>query len=185
MKSATIKGSMLSVAIGGFREVPIESFVSLFTIVSAAASPEQFQLLDAEKVAGWNHLYMAVVNAVKRIDNGTAISKNLPVETLITVSCQDQITKSFETLGVNSSTRNLAIIVFSNDIFEAEKSFKRVEEKLGHSDDTVLQMSPAKYETLKRLFGIKELEIKALGIDASEALTSILVERGALLSLNR
>ena len=185
MKSASIKGSALFVAIGGFRVVPIENFANLFARVSAAVNSEQFQLFDAEKIAGWNHLYMAAVNAVKRIDNGTAISNNLPVETLLTASCQDQITKSFEVLGVNNSTRSLALIVFADSLLDAEKAFMRVEEKLGHVDDAVLQMSSSKYEILKKLFGIKELEIKALEKEASEALTNILVERGALLSLNR
>jgi len=73
-----IEGSEWFVSIGGFREISVADVDDLLSSVRGAAKPALFQLFDADRVAGWRHLFYAAVNAVKAFDGGTAVSRLLP-----------------------------------------------------------------------------------------------------------
>jgi len=182
MKTVSVKSSEWIISIGGFRRADEDNLSELLNRVTVAAKPELFQLMDADRVAGLDHIHMAAVNAVKRIENNTAISKSLPVETLLTASCQDQITTSFELIGVRTVTNNLALIIFAKSREASKKAFKRVESTLKNADDNVLELTPDKFSELKRLYKISDLEITSVNSDQTTALTRLLIERGALLS---
>jgi KEOPS complex subunit Cgi121 len=185
LKTASVKGSSWVVTIGGFRGVEVGELSVLLNRVTVAVKPELYQLMDADRVAGLDHVYMAAVNAVNRIENGTAVSKSLPVETLLTASCQDQISTGFETIGVGAATRNLALVVFAKSREASEEAFARSEIILGGADDSVLEVTPRKLGELKEVYYVSDVEIGSTGRSPFEALTGLLVERGALLSLGR
>ena len=181
MKTFTIKGSLWSICIGGFREVKVSDPMSLIKMVSEAAAPHYAQLVDADWVAGWEHLHMAAVNASKATETGVAISKSIQVETLLYASAQDQITTALSRLGVTLKTRYIALLIFAPSRDEAEAVYRRTAEKLGEEDDSVLILTPEKTQRLKKIYNVSDQELEAAGGDTS--LTSLIVERGALLSL--
>ena len=83
---AGIKGSRWNVVIGGFREVDVSDVDELLRRLGEAVSPHVFQVFDADRVAGWEHLFFSAVNAVKAFQAGAAVSKSLAVEVLLYAS---------------------------------------------------------------------------------------------------
>jgi len=185
MITSPINGSDLHVAIAGAAGVHVEDVDDAIRAVREAVGGYKFQLFDARLVAGWRHLYYAAVNAVKAVENGTAVSKGIDVETLLYATCQDQITKAFHAMGVSKKTKAAAVAVFGSDPDAITDAARRAAEALGELDDHVLEVDGAKFMLLKRVFEVNEASMETLGGDPYEALTSLIVEKGALLALRR
>jgi len=183
-RAARIKGSSWAVCIGGFRCAAgdADSFISR---LDSVVPDTMFQLFDADKVAGWEHLYMAAVNAVKAYEGGGALSKSLPVEILLYASCSDQIKKAILIMGVTASTSKLALLVMAHLKASAEGVYGHAARLLGVEDDGVLDMTEEKFERLRSIYGISDAAIEAGGGDKVKALTDLIVERGALCLLRR
>ncbi|MFQ6053054.1 MAG: KEOPS complex subunit Cgi121 [Candidatus Bathyarchaeia archaeon] len=184
-RTAGIKGSPWVVRIGGFREVSVSDVDELLAEVRGAASPHLFQLFDAGRVAGWEHLYFAAVNAVKAFETGTAVSKSLAIEVLLYASGQDQISQAFATLGLTPATDRVALLVMADGAEEAERAFTRASELLGVADDSVLAVDDEKLEELKRVYSVSDLALGAVGSPGATAITRLLIERGALIPARR
>jgi tRNA threonylcarbamoyladenosine modification (KEOPS) complex Cgi121 subunit len=180
-----IKGSEWFVSIGGFRKVPVADVDDLLSSVRDKATPTLFQLFDADRVAGWRHLFFAAVNAVKAFEVGTAVSRSLEMEVLLYASCQDQISQAFEVIGISRATERVGLVIIAKDPDEAEEALVRISGVLGRADDSVLEMDEAKFEGVKSVFGVSDIELEAVGGLRKEALTWLVVERGALLPLRR
>jgi tRNA threonylcarbamoyladenosine modification (KEOPS) complex Cgi121 subunit len=180
-----IEGSEWFVSIGGFREISVADVDDLLSSVRGATKPALFQLFDADRVAGWRHLYYAAVNAVKAFDGGTAVSRSLEMEVLLYASCQDQISQAFEVIGISPTTERVGLVVLARDADEAGEAFARISGVLGRADESVLEMDEAKFEGVKSVFGVSDIELEAVGGPRKEALTWLVVERGALLPLRR
>jgi len=183
--TARIKGSDWAVCIGGFRGVKVGDVDSLLGSVGADVSPHVFQLFDADRVGGWEHLYFAAVNAVKAFETGAAVSKSLAIEVLLYASCQDQIAEALTVLGISPTTKRVALLVMAEDAAEAEHAFDRASKLLGSEDDSVLCVCDEKFEELRRVYSVSDLELEAVGGMRGEALTSLLIERGTLLPVRR
>ncbi len=177
-----IKGSRVYVAIGGFR-MEVADPKALVKAVNEATAPFPAQTLDAAHVAGRDHLWMAAVNAVRSTETGLAVSKNITVEALLYASAQDQIMKALETLGVSVKTTAIALIVFAPSQVEVEDTYKKAAKLIGKEDDGVLELDDAKAAELKKIYSIGDEELKSAG--GAKALSGLIVERGALLSLRR
>lgn len=183
--TAEIKDSDWCVSIGGFRDVHAADVDELLSRVRGAAHPSPFQLFDADRVAGWKHLYFAAVNAVNALEGGTAISRSLAMESLLYASCQDQIDRALKLIGVSRETERVALVVFAKSLVYAERTFSVVSSVLGVADDSVLKVEGVKFERIKEAFSVSDLELEAVGGPREEALTWLVVERGALLSIRR
>ena len=183
--TAGIKGSIWTVCIGGFQGVVVIDVDDLLERIREAASPHVFQLFDADRVAGLEHLYFAAVNAVRALRTGAAVSKSLAVEVLLYASCQDQINQAFSILGLSPSTERAALLVMADSPEEAEGAFERASRLLGTVDDSVLRVDDGKFEELRRVYSISDLELEAVGGPREGAVTSLLIERGALLPVHR
>lgn len=179
---SSVKGSRFFVAIGGFRG-NVADPKALVKAVSEAASPHAAQIVDAGRVAKRDHLWMAAVNAVRSTEMGLALSKNITVEALLYASAQDQITKALATLGVSTKTIAIALIVFAPTQVEAEAAYRKAAKLLGVENDRVLELDDAKTVVLKKAYGISDVELEAAG--GEKALSGLIIERGALLSLRR
>jgi KEOPS complex subunit Cgi121 len=177
-----IKGSQLFVAIGGFK-TRVSDPKALVKTVSEATAPHPVQIMDADKVAGCDHLFMAAVNAVKSTETGLAVSKSITVEAILYASAQDQITKAIALLGVTAKSKAVALMVFAPSKAEVEGAYRKAANILGEEDDSVLEIDDAKAASLRKTYGIKDVELKAAG--GLIALGRLVVERGALLSLRR
>jgi len=182
---AKIKSSDWTLYIGGFKEVSIDNVDEIISLIEKASSPYIFQLLDADRVAGWEHLYYAAVNAVRAFETDTAISKSLAIEVLLYASCKDQISQALDFLGVKPSTRRVVLLLMGCEQGEMEDAFRQASELLGDEDDSVLEIDSYKFEELRRLYSISELELEAAGGRSFTALTGLLIERGALLSIRK
>jgi tRNA threonylcarbamoyladenosine modification (KEOPS) complex Cgi121 subunit len=186
VRTAGVKGSDWAVSIGGFRDASIDDIDDFLERMGEAVAPASFQVFDADRVAGWEHLFFAVVNAVKAHEAGTAISRSLAIEVLLYVSCQDQISRALDLVGVTPSTERVALLVLADGKKEAaEKTFGHASMALGRDDDSVLGLDAEKCMRIKETFGVSDSEIEAVGGSELDALTRLLVERGALLPLRR
>jgi len=185
VRTSTIKGSDKAVSIGGFRGVTVNDVDELLSSLSRATSPAVFQIFDATRIAGWSHLYMAAVNAVAAFESGTTISRGLGIEVLLYASCQDQISRALDVVGVGPGTEKLALIILRDDPGKAEAAFEKAADILGEADDSVLGLDEAKFREIAKVFGVSENALEAVGGERDKALTSLLVEKGALLPLRR
>ncbi len=185
VRTEGIKGSDWAVSIGGFRDASIGDIDGFLERMGEAVAPALFQVFDADRVAGWEHLFFAAVNAVKAQEAGTAISRSLAIEVLLYVSCQDQISRALDLVGLTPSTERVALLVLADGEETAEKAFGRASVALGIEDDSVLGLDAEKCVRIKETFGVSDSELEAVGGSELDALMRLLVERGALLPLRR
>jgi tRNA threonylcarbamoyladenosine modification (KEOPS) complex Cgi121 subunit len=185
VQTATIKGSDKAASIGGFRGVTVNDVDELLSSLSRATSPAVFQIFDATRIAGWRHLYMAAVNAVSAYEAGSPISRGLGIEVLLYASCQDQISRALEVVGVSPGIEELALVVVGDSSSETEEAFERAASHLGNVDDSVLELNEVKIMEVAKVFGVSENQLEAVGGERGDALSSLLVEKGALLPLRR
>ncbi len=183
--TAELQGANWFVSIGGFRDVSVGDVDSFISRVREVLPDIRFQAFDADRVAGWRHLFFAAVNAVGAFEGGRGISRSLEVEALLYASCRDQISQAFEIVGVSERTVNVALLVFAESRVEAEGALTGISSVIGVPDDSVLDVSGEKWDELKSVFGVSDAELGAVRGPAEEALTKLIVERGALLPLRR
>jgi len=182
---AGIKGSRWNVVIGGFKEVDVFNVDELLHGIGEAVSPHIFQIFNADRVAGWEHLFFSAVNAARAFQSGAAVSKSLAVEVLLYASCQDQISQAFSIMGISQSTRRAALLLMGKRREVLNQIFERASGLLGTPDDSVLGVDDKKFYELRRIFSISDLELEAVGGSREEALLSLIIERGALLPVHR
>ncbi len=183
MRTAVIKDSPWAVSIGGFRARGPLDPKGVVKEATEAAAPQLAQLLDADGVAGYDHLLMAAVNAARSTETGLSVSKSITVEALLYASAQDQITKALGMMGLSGKSNRIALMVFASNPKEAEAAYRRVAVLLGDEDDAALEIDAGKREKLRKAYGVSDAELEAAG--GADALGRLIVERGALLSLRR
>jgi KEOPS complex subunit Cgi121 len=169
----------------GFRNVSIGEVDFFLSKIRNLIGNLIFQVFDADLVAGWRHLFFSAVNAVKAFETGAAVSRNLSIEALLYASCQDQISKAFEVMGVKPTTKRVALMVFADSQKEAKMAIKRTFLAISEPDNSVLEIDDGKLNRIMNVFGISELELEAVGGSREEALSMIMIEKGALLPLRR
>jgi tRNA threonylcarbamoyladenosine modification (KEOPS) complex Cgi121 subunit len=180
-----VNSSNKHVAIVGARVTQIRDVERTLRSLRELSGGYVFQLFDASMVAGWRHVFHAAVNAVSALKNGYAVSKSLDVEALLYASCRDQISRALKLMGVSKATTTAAVLVVGEDAEGVAATARRIAEALGELDDSVLLVDEAKYMRLRDAFQVSSGAIEAVGGDPYEALTGIIVEKGALLSLRR
>jgi KEOPS complex subunit Cgi121 len=177
---------MMSFDAASFRNVKIVNVDGLLKNLKNALNEMDFQLFDADRIAGKRHLYIAALNALAAFEGKYMVSKSLCVEAAVYASCQRQISKAFKLVGLTPETRRVAALVFYKD-GNPEKFFKVIGKILGGiRDDKILEEWHVRLKELKRLYEVSEAEFsaaqKALGEDEAEVFLRILWERMALLS---
>jgi tRNA threonylcarbamoyladenosine modification (KEOPS) complex Cgi121 subunit len=180
-----IEEAGMQVEITGFRNVRIANAEDFLRDIRKEKNFDvESQFFDAEYVATWEHLYFAALGASLAFKFGTNISKNLGMETLLYASAQRQITKAIEFIGVKPDSNNVAVIVISEKpttIKAATMAFsKRVRSE---PNDSVLEFSIQKRESIQRAFGITEKEIGTVikNGKTEQAIVDLIIERMALL----
>ena len=180
-----MKGSDWHVVVGGFRDVSVGDVEGILSRVGGAVGGSQFQLFDADRIAGWDHIYFAAVNAVRAHEGGAAISRGLAIEVLLYAACVDQISQALDVVGVSSSTERVGLVILSRSLEEAADAFKQASDVLGVVDDSVLVVDGEKLGRIAGVYGVSDVELDAVHKSRDEALTWVIVERGALLPLRR
>ncbi len=185
MKTSKISGSNWTVSIGGFIINSITDIDELLRKLNNVVSPNIFQIFDADRIAGWRHIFMAVVNAISAFESGSAISRSIGIEILLYASCKDQISKALEIVGANPRTKQVALVVLGNSSGETELAFNKAANILGKPDDLVLNLNDVKLLKIMEVYEITQNLLDTIGGEQYEAVSNLLIEKGALISLRR
>jgi KEOPS complex subunit Cgi121 len=172
------------IEITGFRNIKIENTPAFLSVLHKLLPEDiEIQFSDANFVASWEHLYFAIVNALMAFKNKRNISKSLTVETVLYASAQRQIKKAIEIIGVKPITRNVAMIIISENTNSIKAALSAVVQHLGmQPDETVLELSKTKIQLLRHAFNISDTELETATRDSDAALVNLVIERVALLS---
>jgi len=171
------------VVFAGFKNVNISDTNILLSKIRKEASNCQVQIFDAEMIAGLDHLYFSVVNALKAVDSGNKISDSLAMEILLYASGQHQIDKAIRMLGVKPGSSQIVVIILSKTKEKSMRAMLKISKVIGgEQNDEVIDITDEKFQKLKSAFEVSDAELEAtLRKSEKEALTSILIERSALL----
>jgi len=185
MIEAKILGKYLIVE--GFKNVKVCNVDKFLNLIRDKGENCHVQVLDASLVAGFEHIYFAVLNALKSFESGMNISKNLPVEILLFASGQDQIKRAIEILGVKPTSNKVILVIVANNRYEALSALNNILGVLGgERDQSLIELTDEKIPNIMKRFNISEAELEAcMRGSFREALKSIMIERAALLVVQR
>lgn len=182
-----IEGFHKYIAITGYRDVKIEDTKSFLDNIRKKTEGVSVQFFNANLIAGFEHLYFAALNALKTFESKLNISNSLAVETLLYASAQRQIKKAVELLGIKAESSEVAVLILAGTEAKVRETLNAISEFIqGIHDDDVIDLSDEKFEIIKKLFGISELELGAKlekkGFE-KEALINLVIEHMALLAI--
>lgn len=155
--------------------------------LKADLSGIEVQAFDSNKIAGWEHLYFAALNALKAFQSGYNISKSLSMELLLYASAERQIKNAIQKVGINENTKEVTIAILANE----KNTHKDLVEKLlsilnGKIDKEFLEKwTNNKVQVLKNTFNISDLELSTLkrkNIGVQEIIKRLIIERMAILA---
>jgi len=171
------------VIFAGFKNVKISDVEALLNRIREETPGCQVQLFNAEMIAGLEHLYFAVLNALKAIDSENKISNSEAMEILLYASGQHQIGKAIQMLGVKPYSPRIVIVALSESREKLIHAMQKISGIIGGEQcDEIIDLTDEKFEVIKSTFDVSDEELEAtLRRSRKEALTSILVERSALL----
>ncbi|MCS7120237.1 MAG: KEOPS complex subunit Cgi121 [Nitrososphaerota archaeon] len=175
------------ILIEGFKNVNVSDPNALFNQVSKNSKECYVQFFNADLIAGADHLRFAFLNALRNIETGRRISKNISVETLVFASAQRQISRAIEILGVTKETSRVAVMVISKSRERALETLGLLSKLLGgERSGSVIELTEDKYDNIKKIFNISDDEIQsALRTTKEEALKNLIIEHIAILAALR
>jgi hypothetical protein len=88
-------------------------------------------------------------------------------------------------MGISSKSTDIAILCLGKSPKTNLSIVNNMIKVLGDPDGSVLEVNQSKYELLKEVFEISQQAIETVGGDRYEALTKLIIEKGALLSFHR
>ena len=176
-------------AITAYKNVKIEDVEEFIQNIRKETGNVTVQFFDARFVAGYEHLYFAVLNALTAFKNGLSISKNLAIEILLYAAAERQIRNAVQLLGVREDTAKVAVVVLAESKDEVVKALDKVSSIIqAEEDESILEIDDEKFETIRKLFNVSDLELEAKlerkGLE-KEALKDLIIERVALLVTRR
>jgi len=175
--------------VAGFRNVKIKDDNRFLEDVRKEVKEAQVQFFDAKFIASQQHLHFAALNALRAFEKKLNISSSLAVEVLLYASAQRQIKKAVDMLGIKPDSSQIAVLVMAENKQKAYVALETVSGLIsGERDDDVLELTAEKFEGIKTLFGVSNLEIEAKlrkeGLER-EALVDLVIEHVALLTTQR
>lgn len=174
------------VSITGFRNVEIKDIEEFFkSIREEKDSDVEIQFFDAQLVSTWQHLYFAALNALAAFKNKGNISNSLAMESLLYASAKRQIRKATELLGIKPDSLEIAVLIIGRETETIRSALSFVSKQISAmNDDTVLELSREKVASIRKIFGISNVELETVmkknGLE--NALTDLVIERMALLA---
>jgi tRNA threonylcarbamoyladenosine modification (KEOPS) complex Cgi121 subunit len=168
----------------------VEGIVKSLSKLGAPYKAE-IQLLNADLVATWEHLYFATIQAENAFANRTNLAKTLAMETILHASAQRQIEKALEKIGVHRDTRNIAILIigkYKGEVLSIHPNVFRVLKAI--ENPMSIDLTPSKIRDLQRYFKISPEEYRAAQLatpklDPNQVLVNLIIDRGARLSLEK
>jgi KEOPS complex subunit Cgi121 len=174
------------VEITGFRNVCIKDAEEFVKAAQKEAIQKAWvQFFDAELVAGWQHLYFAVLNALLAFKNERNISKSVSMEVMLYASAQRQIRKAIDLIGVKCASASVAVVIIGESTKSVKAFLSAVSKRVGEEpNDAVLEVSKEKMHGIREAFGVTETELETVieKTNGTQALVDLVIERMALLS---
>jgi KEOPS complex subunit Cgi121 len=172
-----------SILIIGLKDVRIKNIQVLFNF-RRKIKKCLVQFFRAELIAGYDHLYFAILNALKTFENKTNISKKLEVEILLFLSGQHQIKKAIHLLGIGPNSHQIVLLIISNNKDDAKKTLDKINEIIqAEHDDDVINLSQEKIKDIMMAYKLSNHEIgSTLKQSKNKAIESLLIEKGAILT---
>lgn len=129
---------------------------TLDSIASIKEEDEIIQLLNADSIAGINHVAHGVNQAFLAFGRGENIAKDINVEIVLRCSAQRQISKAFKILGLKEGEMNLcAVLVNCGDYTEELSSIFTLDNNVLNPDN----------EKLMEIYGISDEEVKNISLE--------------------
>lgn len=128
-------------------------------------------VLDADKLAGKEHLMFAVEKAIDSFKTGRNIANDLGKEIMLYAAGTRQINRAMK-IGVHNGNNNIVLVVIGEDVDLS------VFDEITPKD--VLQYEGSKNRTLMDIFNITDEEIKAVGV---KKIPELVLERVALVDV--
>ena len=159
-----------NIQIAGFKS-NINDFGNLMSNINKISKNCTIQLLNADGIAGREHILHAAVHAIKAFERNENIAKDLGLEICVRASAQRQISKALSILGIREGEMNICAVAVDC----SENIMDELGDILNKNDDTVLDPDEA---LLKDIYGISEGEIKT-----ASSISNVMIERTTLLIL--
>lgn len=174
--------------IKGYRNVKLGDVRAFMEKIRERTGRSFVQLFNAEVIATWEHLFFAALNVMKAFREGRNISKREDIELLLYASAQRQIDKAIKIVGLKPETDEVALLILSDQERWRDETLSNLEEMMeGVESSEVLSLNTDKIRIIKREFRITDGEIEAAmrGESLEEALKGLVIERMALLPLQK
>ena len=159
-----------NIQIAGFKS-NINDFGNLMSNINKISKNCTIQLLNADGIAGREHILHAAVHAIKAFERNENIAKDLGLEICVRASAQRQISKALSILGIKEGEMNICAVAVDC----SENIMDELGTILDKKDDAVL--NPDK-TLLKDIYNISEGEIKT-----ASSISNVMIERTTLLIL--
>ncbi|TFF86088.1 MAG: hypothetical protein EU551_02620 [Promethearchaeota archaeon] len=151
----------------------------------------EIQLLNADMVASWEHLFFSAINALKSFAGKYNIANILGIELLLYISGNRQINEALNKFGLDKGINNIAVVTFFNEEEKAEKLIKDICDFLDGSENlTLLDLNQKKFAELIKIFEVQPEELTNLTLnnikeEKFDTLIKIIIDRGAMVSLEK
>jgi KEOPS complex subunit Cgi121 len=159
-----------NIQISGFKS-NINNFGNLIMDINKISNNCTVQLLNADGIAGYEHILHATVHAIKAFERGENIAKDLGLEICVRASAQRQISKALSILGIKEGEMNICAVAVDC----SENITDKLEIVLDKRDDDVLKPDEV---LLKDIYNISDAEI-----ETANGISNAMVERTSLLIL--
>ena len=160
-----------NIQISGFKP-NITNFTELMININEISKNCTIQLLNADGIAGYEHILHATIHAIKAFEREDNIANDLGLEICVRASAQRQISKALNILGIKEGQVNICTVAVNCN----ENIRDKLEAILGKTDDEVLKPDE---NILKKTYNISDTEIKTM-----KNITNVMIERTTLLILD-
>jgi tRNA threonylcarbamoyladenosine modification (KEOPS) complex Cgi121 subunit len=149
-------------------------------------------LVDADFVAGADHLLFATIHALSAFHQQTNRASTREMEILRFAAAERQISHALSLLGVSESTRRFGGVLLNSSSTILDSAYLEFLNRVEATDDaSVLELTtPAKAQVIQKMFQITKAELDAIcpsrkPNDRRLALQKLVYDRCALLAITR
>lgn len=150
------------------------------------------QLVDADLVAGPDHLLFATLHAHTAFHNQNNRASTLAMEILRFVAAQRQISEALKRFGISKSTRCFGGVLTNSEVASLKTAYREFLSVVEGTDDlSILEITSAqKEQNIQKAFQIHVGELDAISPstqseDRRQALKKLVYDRCALIAIAR
>jgi KEOPS complex subunit Cgi121 len=165
-----VNGSMIHILEGKVLIDDVDEFLHKVKRIGVEKNMA-IQAMDADKLAGKEHVRFAVEKAIISFRRGKNISNDLAKEIMLYAAGTRQISRAVK-LGIHMGQNNIVLVAVGDSQTGIE--FDEI------NSVSVLEYNDSKKEAIMKLFGITEEELEAVG---EEKIPELVLERIALLEV--